>query len=122
MLRLLAPLLLLAITSCRWEASTCALPAAPAPQRDVDQTAVFSLPDTGGFLVNGQPIARERVGPLLQELFATRRPADRATFVWAAPMTRCDDVPFLAKSARAAGGNAYDAAGSGWPRPARTRP
>ena len=94
----------------------CDLPAVSGIHRAVDNTAVFRLPDTGGFVVNGQVVPRARVRPLLRELFAPRAPSARAVFVWRpAAAARCADVAFVAAAARAAGGAAYDAGRSGWP-------
>lgn len=93
----------------------CELPAASGAHGAVDNTAVFTLPDRGGVLVNGAPVARDSVAAVLRDVFAPRRPTERAVFVWPPADTRCADVAFIARAARAAGGAAYDAARSGWP-------
>jgi hypothetical protein len=99
-------------SACTGAGSDCELPAAEGAHRRVDTTVEFTLPDSGGFLANGQLIAREQVGVLVQDLFAQRPPATRAVFVWRPARARCADVAFLAAEAQRAGGAAYDAAAS----------
>ena len=112
----LIPIALPALAACAAEGESCALPAVTAFHASTDATAVFELRDSIGVLVNGEPIPRERVGPLIAEVFATRPDSTRAVFVWAADH-RCEDIRSIAALAEAAGGAAYDAGASGWPRP-----
>jgi hypothetical protein len=122
MRRQLALSLALVAVTCRWERPTCALPAVGERHREADNTPDFTLPDTGGFVVNGAPIARERIPEFLREVFAVRPPEARATFVWPAARQRCADVAFIAQAAQAAGGAAYDAARRGDPVVIPNRP
>ena len=114
-LRVSAALLgLLSLASaCAGTEDACALPAAEGAHRQVDATAEFTLPDSGGFMANGKVMGRERLGEFLTRLFAARPPETRAVFVWRPALGRCADVAFLAAEARRAGGAAYDAAASG---------
>ena len=102
--------------------SSCTMPAATGEYRRADAVPLFELPDTGGFLVGGQPISRERLEPTLHDVFASRDGAPRVAFVWPAGAGRCPDLQFLEQAARAAGGRLFDAAASGWPREAVSSP
>jgi hypothetical protein len=52
----------------------------------------------------------------LAALFAPRKPSQRAVMVRDNPKRR-DDAQWIARAARAAGGEAFDAQLSGWPEP-----
>jgi hypothetical protein len=78
---------------------------------------MFALPDSGGFIANGQPIAREELGHQLKAIFARRRPNGRAVFVESFGPSRCADVAFLVARAREAGVAVFDRRKSGWPEP-----
>jgi len=88
---------------------------ADSAHRHVDATFVFVLPDSGGFLVNGQPLPRAAIPDQLQALFGPRAPEMRAVLVWDNPRRRVD-AQWISAVARAAGGDAFDAELSGWPR------
>jgi hypothetical protein len=90
------------------------LPAADASYQRLDSTFLFELPDSGGFLINSQPMAQESILPNLKALFE-HHPADlRAVMVVDNPARRAD-VQWIARAAMAAGGRAFDAKLSGWP-------
>jgi hypothetical protein len=109
--------LMLPAAACSRTTAACELPAITDSYRGTDRTLAFTLPDTGGFSVNGQAIERDRIGPFLQEFFASRPPNTRAIVVWRPSAARCADVAYIADQARANGGAAFDAARSGWPTP-----
>ncbi|HET7585857.1 MAG TPA: hypothetical protein VFK13_13155 [Gemmatimonadaceae bacterium] len=112
-------LALLAVTALGCSANAgagCTLPPVSDEYRATDNTALFTLPDSGGFVVNGVSIERARIGPLLRETFAQRSSEVRAVFVWRPGPSRCADLRYIAEQAKAAGGAAYDAEASGWPR------
>ncbi len=89
------------------------LPALTQEYAHVDNTVTFELPDSGGFLANGVPVATARIAPLLREVFADRNANVRAVFVVDNPNRDWSDVEVIASSARAAGGQAFDAKLSG---------
>ena len=103
--------------SCRNTASwsSCVLPAAFGAYRHADNTLVFELPASGGYLANGVPLAAEQLEPQLRAVFAPRSESTRAVFVRPVAAGRCPDLEVLAAAARAAGGRAFDAHASGWP-------
>jgi hypothetical protein len=90
------------------------LPAADSTHQRLDNTIVFELPDTGGFLANGQPVRQEDIPGHLARDFAPREPGQRAVMVRDNPKRR-EDAHWIARAARAAGGAAFDAELSGWP-------
>jgi hypothetical protein len=93
-----------------------------APGSGVDNTLVFQLPDSGGYLVNGVAIEPGRIDTIIGEAFSSR-PADlRAVIVWDNPRRDWADIQRVATAARVRGGAAYDAAASGWPRVTETLP
>ena len=111
-------LLLLTCLACqRPVRETCELSAVTEPYSHVDNTLMFELPDSGGFIANGQPIAREELGRQLKAIFAPRRPNGRAVFVESFGPSRCADVAFLVARARQAGVAVFDRRKSGWPDP-----
>ena len=81
----------------------------------VDATFVFELPDSGGFVINGQHVVQSSVAEHLAALFASRGTAQRAVIVWDNPLRR-GDAQWIARAARGAGGDAFDAELSGWPK------
>jgi hypothetical protein len=91
------------------------LAPASGAYREIHTTAVFALPDSGGFLVNGAPLDSLGIEPLLDALFATRAPDRRAAFVRDNPHRRAA-VHWIRQAAERAGGRAFDAELSGWPR------
>ena len=108
----------LAAFSTRWREPnvSCQLPAATGDFRRADAVPLFTLPDSGGFLINGAPIARDRLQPILGEIFAVREVGTRVAFAWPVSVSRCADLRYLEQVARGAGGPLFDAAASGWPR------
>ena len=93
------------------------LSAAYGSYRRVDNTLLFELPDTGGYLVNQTPLDTTRIMSLLHEVF-DQRPAElRAAFVRDNPKRPWRDVEFLVARARVAGVEVFDANRSGWPTP-----
>lgn len=103
-------------STCAPGRQSCALPPVTGHYRQLDEVPVVSLPDSGGFLINGQSIQRARVGALLRDLFAMREPSDRAIMVWQPAVSRCNDVAFIAAQARAHGGVALAADSAWWPK------
>ena len=115
-MRLLANVLVAgAVLACGGPSPSLArLPALDSTRYRIDATFVFDLPDTGGFLINGQPVFRDSIPGQLQALFASRSPTGRAIGVWDNPKRRAD-INWLAQVAREADGVAFDAGLSDWP-------
>ena len=93
------------------------LSAAYGSYRRVDNTILFELPDTGGYLVNGTPLDTTRIISLLHEVFDPRPAEFRAAFLRDNPKRPWRDVQFLVTRARVAGVEVFDADRSGWPTP-----
>jgi hypothetical protein len=91
------------------------LPAATGEYRHVDNTLVFTLPDSGGFLANTRPLDSVEVEAQLRTVFAPWPSGRRAVFVWDNPRRR-DAGQWIRQAAERAGGAAFDAELSGWPR------
>ena len=89
------------------------LPAAFGEYTRVDNTVVFELPPSGGYLANGTAIDRARIASVLREVFARRESVMRAVFVVDNPHRPWADVDYIRASAVAAGGQAFDAERSG---------
>ena len=106
---------LIVVAACK-EAEARRLPAATGEYREVDMTLVFELPDSGGYLVNGVPIAASEIPRQVAAVLSTRQPERRAVFVWHNARRQWKDVLHIQRSAREAGGEAFDAELSGWPR------
>jgi hypothetical protein len=94
---------------------SCELPGATGDYRRADTVPLFTLPDSGGFLINGAPISRDRLAPTMRGIFAAREAGNRVAFVWPVSASRCGDLRYLEQVTRAAGGPLFDAAASGWP-------
>jgi hypothetical protein len=115
-MRSLAPIVLVFALACGGRKSQRpALPSLVPPSR-VDNTLVFELPDSGGYVVNGVPIEADRIDTVVGEAFAGRAPLQRAVVVWDNPHRPWADLQPIIVAARARGGEAYDAARSGWSR------
>ena len=97
------------------------LPAIDSAYSHLDNTLVFLLPDSGGFIANGVPVAQGSIPSHLAALFVTRPPQSRAVAVWDNPRRRAD-AQWLARAAKMAGGAAFDAELSGWPSEAPSAP
>jgi hypothetical protein len=95
----------------------CELPATTDEYKHIDDTLVFELPESGGFVANGMVIPREQLGARLRMVFGPRAPNTRAIFVQPVPPGRCGDVGFLQARAREAEVAVFDARKSGWPAP-----
>jgi len=95
------------------------LQAAYGDYRKVDNTLVFQLPDTGGYLVNGVPLDTAHLPQLLHEVFDPRPPYLRAAMLFDNPRRPWGDIEVLARKAEAAGVQLFDADRSGWPLPGR---
>ena len=103
---------------------SCARPGAPRPTlpaahgsyKRVDNTLVFELPDTGGYLVNTVPADTTRLVALLHEVFDPRPAELRAVFVHDNPKRPWSDVEVLVRKAREAGIAIFDADSSGFRR------
>ena len=93
------------------------LPAASGDYRKVDNTLVFELPDTGGYLVNGVPLDTARLLSLLHEVFDQRQPYLRVAMLLDNPRRPWSDVQLLVRQTQAAGVQLFDAERSGWPLP-----
>ena len=78
--------------------------------RGVHTSITFELPDSGGYLANGAAIERARIPAVLREVFAGRTAELRAVFVVDNPVRPWRDVAWIEESAKAAGGEAFDAA------------
>src|SRR5436190_23517627 len=83
------------------------LPGLTERYRHADNTITFELPDSGGFLANGVPVARSRIASVVAEVFAGRQPEVRALFVVDNPARDWRDVEVIRTAARAAGGEAF---------------
>ena len=95
------------------------LPAAYGDYRKVDNTLVFELPDTGGYLVNGVPLDTAQLLQLLHEVFDQRRPYLRAAMLLDNPRRPWSDIQVLVRQTQAAGVQLFDAERSAWPLPGR---
>ena len=110
-----------AILSCaRTEAPRPRLSAAYGGYKRVDNTLVFELPDTGGYLVNTVPVDTTRLLALLHEVFDPRPPSFRAAFVRDNVKRPWADVQVLVRKGQEAGVAIFDADSSGFPRNFRT--
>src|SRR5437764_14180565 len=96
------------------------LPAAFGAYTRVDNTVVFELPDSGGYLANGTPIDRARIPSVLHEVLAPRDSVMRAVFVIDNPHRSWADIDYIRASAAPARGQAFHAARRG-ARPRRGR-
>ena len=96
------------------------LPAAQGSYKRVDNTLVFELPDSGGYLVNGAPADTTRLVALLHEVFDPRPEELRAVFVHDNPKRSWSDVQVLVGKARQAGVAIFDADSSGFRRDFQT--
>jgi hypothetical protein len=90
------------------------LPAADSSYQRLDSTLLVELPDSGGFLINSQPMAQESILPSLKALFE-HRPADQRAIMVVDNPARRADAQWIARAALTAGGRAFDAKLSGWP-------
>jgi hypothetical protein len=91
------------------------LPAATSGYH-VDNTLVFELPDSGGYLVNGVLLDTAAIREQIATVFAQRAQEQRAVLVWNNPTRAWRDVELIQRYAQQAGGQAFDAESSGWPR------
>ena len=98
------------------EQASARLEPADTSFQHIDNTFVFELPDTGGFLINGQAVPRAEIPEHLEGFFLARRPELRAVMVVDNPKWR-EDAQWIARAARSAGGYAFDAQLSEWPDP-----
>jgi biopolymer transport protein ExbD len=98
------------------------LPAAPAAFRSTDNTLLIELPDSGGVLANGVPIDLAELEPQFHALFSSRPVETRAVFVRAGRRRSWQDIADIERQAEVAGGYAFDADLSGWPRPVQGLP
>ena len=98
------------------------LPAASGTFRHVDNTLVFELPDTGGYLVNTIAADTARLVAVLHEVFDSRPQELRAVFVHDNPKRAWSDVEVLVRKAREAGVAIFDADSSGFRRDFQTIP
>ena len=98
------------------------LPAAYGSYRHVDNTLVFELPDTGGYVVNTVPADTARLVALFHEVFDGRPKELRAVFVHDNVKRPWSDVEILVVKAREAGVEIFDADRSGFRRDFQTIP
>ena len=109
------PVLLIVGLACQPDAPpTCEL-GKMTKRYSFDDTVVFELPDSGGFLANGAPITRADLGARLQTAFARRKPTARAILVESVSPARCKDLAYLIARAGEAGVAVFDRRKSGWP-------
>ena len=112
-----------AMPSCaRTEAPRPRLPAAYGSYRHVDNTLVFELPDTGGYLVNTVPLDTARLVGILHEVFDVRPSSLRAAFVRDNVKRPWSDVDVLVRKSREAGVAIFDADSSRFPSVFETIP
>jgi len=121
-LRSLLALIAVTVSCGRTEDPRPRLGAAYGNYRHVDNTLVFELPDTGGYLVNSVPLDTTRLVTLLHEVFDVRPPSLRAAFVRDNVKRPWSDVQVLVRKGREAGVVIFDADSSGFPRVLRTIP
>ena len=95
------------------------LPAAYGDYRKVDNTLVFELPDTGGYLVNGVPLDTTHLLQLLHEVFDQKQPYLRAAMLFDNPRRPWSELQVLVRNTQAAGVQLFDAERSGWRLPGR---
>gem|GEM_PF-1659731 len=100
-------------TAVRNDKGTPRLAAIDSTYRNIENTLVFELPDDGGFVVNGQPIAQADIPAKLTSFFAGLAPEQRAVMVKDNPKRRTD-AHWISRAAVSAGGQAFDAELSGW--------
>ena len=98
------------------------LPAASGTFKHVDNTLVFELPDTGGYLVNTVAADTSRLVTVFHEVFDSRPQELRAVFVHDNPKRPWSDVEVLVRKAREAGIAIFDADSSGFRRDFQTIP
>jgi len=79
----------------------------------VDNTFTFELPDSGGYLVNKQPLDTSRLLDLLHQAFDQRKPYLRAAFLIDNPRRSWSDVEVLIRKTHAARVQLFDAESSG---------
>jgi hypothetical protein len=91
------------------------LPAATSDYQ-IDNTLAFELPDSGGYLVNGMSLDTAPIREQLKAVFGQRPQRQRAVVVWYNPNRPWSDFQFIQREAREAGGEAFDAELSGWPK------
>ena len=112
-----------AILGCaRPDAPRPRLPAAYGTYKHADNTLVFELPDSGGYLVNSVPVDTARLVALFHEVFDPRPPTLRAAFVRDNINRPWSHVQVLARKSEEAGVALFDADSSGFPRPYGTVP
>jgi len=97
----------------RNDKGTPRLAAIDSTYRNIASTLVFELPDDGGFVVNGQPIAQADIPAKISSFFASLTPEQRAVMVKDNPKRRSDAL-WIARATASAGGKAFDAELSGW--------
>ena len=119
-LSILASLFAVPLSCGRIDGPRPHLQAAFGGYRHVDNTLVFELPDTGGYLVNTVPLDTTRLVALLHEVFDVRPESVRAVFVRDNIKRPWTDVEVLVRKSRAAGVLIFDADSSGFPRAFRT--
>ena len=89
------------------------LPTATGAYRQLDDAVEVQLPDSGGYVFNGQRVPADSLVVLLQSIFAPKDSTSRGIFVVDNPRRARADVERVADAARAAGGWAFDALSSG---------
>ena len=89
------------------------LPTATGTYRLLDNAVEVQLPDSCGYVFNGQQVPTDSLVVKLQSIFAPKDSTSRAIFVVDNPRRAWTDVERVADAARAAGGWAFDARSSG---------
>jgi len=84
------------------------LPAAPDRYLRYDPPIVVNLPDTGGFLINTQPLHQESLEVVLKSALEWRDTARRFAFVEYNPRRSWADYQRVADGITAVGGKAFD--------------
>ena len=97
-------------------AASARLPAADSAHATLDAVLV-QLPDSGGFVVNGETLPQDSIPARLAAVFSTRPEAGRVVLVVDNPARRAD-AQWLSRAARMGGGAAFDAELSGVQAPA----
>ncbi len=121
-LRLLLSLAVVTLGCARTDGPRPHLQAAYGSYRHADNTLLFELPDSGGYLVNTVPLDTTRLVALLHEVYDVRPASLRAAFVRDNVKRPWSDVEVLVRKSREAGVAVFDADSSGFPRAFRTIP
>jgi hypothetical protein len=91
------PLFLFALSCDRADGRI--LPAGPEPYRSIHHGLVIDLPDTGGFLLNGQAAPKDSMLDLLRMIYEPRPSSSHALFLRVGPHREWEDVEYVRRVA-----------------------